>query len=663
MTPPLAQQQLDLVLALDRIRDSFSDDEDPAAMLRSMIDLLRQHFKAGGCGIMLMAESGGVEFVAGAGMSPERAQHLCQQALGVSEWRELHDPTVLGVRIFLNGETLGGLVIERATAFDKDERQLLDLAESQVDSAVMQARTIWKFMQRNRELSAIHQIDQLRDYTADESDLISGFTSLLVENFKADLCLVILSHIDSGEMILRGVIDKHDLSPNAIDAIQVEASKLTGIGLLNTPREIEGVNLLASPFLVSGTRLGAIVVGRRTRFADSEYRLLSAMSGQMDSAIAYSRLHQQLAHRNTELEVIYRIDKIRDQEQDFDKLLLRVLLELCQAIAGEIGYIMLYDEANEKQLELKAATVDGVLSQPGYHEIIQEYSRAALDGGSLVYHNKLDGKVQSIIAVPLILHKRIIGVFGVVNSRRARGFGSEDRRILTAITSQVDTAVFERLEQRRMRNVLSRSVDPKVLEHMLSRADAHILAGERVVLSVLFGDLRGSTEWAEHTEPEELVSTVNRFLGTMTEVIFKHGGTLDKFVGDEVIGLFGSPLYMEDHAQRAAHAALDMQKAHRELTAQLAAEGRKLPPMGIGVSSGEVIAGEFGPPIRTAFTAMGRIVNLGSRLCSAASAGQILISQNTYDQLLTTYDVKPIEPQLLKGIRNPPPIYELLSLR
>ncbi|HEX2906421.1 MAG TPA: adenylate/guanylate cyclase domain-containing protein, partial [Phototrophicaceae bacterium] len=237
-------------------------------------------------------------------------------------------------------------------------------------------------------------------------------------------------------------------------------------------------------------------------------------------------------------------------------------------------------------------------------------------------------------------------------------------RILSAITSQADTAIFERLEQRRMRALLSRSVDPKVLERLLQRADTNLLDGERVILTVLFADLRGSTEWAERTQPEELVSTLNTFLGRMTDVIFKYGGTLDKFVGDEVIGLFGTPLKMDDHAYSAACAALEMQLIHQELQAQMAAQGRELPLMGIGISSGEAIAGEFGHPIRSEFTALGRIINLGSRLCGVADGGQVLISQQTYEMVdnLVEADELAIIPQL-KGIQQPSRIYQLLGLK
>jgi adenylate cyclase len=206
-------------------------------------------------------------------------------------------------------------------------------------------------------------------------------------------------------------------------------------------------------------------------------------------------------------------------------------------------------------------------------------------------------------------------------------------------------------------------VDAKVLDRLLAQTDAaRLLTGERVVLSALFVDLRNSTEWAEHTEPEELVSSLNIFLGKITDVIFKYGGTLDKFVGDQVIGLFGTPLPMTDHAYRAAQAALDMQAVHAELQHTLQAQGRAIPPIGIGICSGEVIAGEFGPPIRTDFTAIGRVMNLSSRLCDAAQPGQILISHSTLSLLppgATTEQQPPLE---LKGIRQPQVIYALFNL-
>jgi adenylate cyclase len=664
------QRQLELIQALDRIRDSYGDDEDPAAMFTAITTLLAEQFAAEACGILLLGSTDdALECVASSSMDAWQVIELGHRALALDGWSPLNTTSpinTLAAPIILNGERLGAIILIRPQrAFDETDWALLQVAESQVDSAVIQARTTWKYRQRNRELEAIHEIDHLRDYTPYEADLISGFTSILLKYFKAELCMIILNHSDSGDLILRGLVDKNTMPAQTLDAIREAVEDLSTTGTLPAPAGFNQLHLLAAPLFVSGTRIGGIVVGRTTPFRSSEHHLLTVMTTQMDSAIAYSRLHQQLNQRSKELEVIYRIDRIRDQETDFDTLLQKVLRELCEVVSGETGYIMLYTDREETPLEMKSSTVDGALTSPEYSAAIQHFSRQALDTGQLIYDNAVNvAGVRSIVAVPLILNQRIIGVFGAVNSRHARGFSSEDRRLLSAITSQVDTAIFERLEQRRMRSLLSRSVDPKVLDYMLRQTNAaNMLAGGRIVISVLFADLRGSTQWAEHIEPEELVAVLNLFLGKMTDVIFNYGGTLDKFVGDQVIGLFGSPLFLPDHAERATAAALEMQAAHRELAVELAARGHELPLMGVGISSGEVIAGEIGPSIRTDFTAVGRAMNLGARLCSAAGPGQIFISQATYDLVQLRSEVRVLEPLQLKGISQPAPVYELLALK
>jgi adenylate cyclase len=423
------------------------------------------------------------------------------------------------------------------------------------------------------------------------------------------------------------------------------------------------MNLLAAPFIVSDDRLGAVVVGRQTAFSLADNRLMHAVISQMDSAIAHARMSYKLGLRNKELETIYRIDHIRDVEADFDAMLQAVLTELCRVISSEMGYIMLYSADKDEHMEMKASTEDGALTSAEHNRIIKRVSREALDSAQLVCHNQPEGPIQSIVAIPLILNERIIGVFGAINSKNKRGFSPDDRRMLAAITSQVDSAVFERLEQRRIRRVLGRSVDPKVLNYLLQHPDDSILEGERVILSILFADLRGSTEWAERIAAEELVATLNLFLSRMTEVIFSYEGTLDKFVGDEIIALFGTPVHLEDHAYRAASTGLAIQVAHQELQAELSAQGKELPSLGVGISSGEVIAGEFGPAIHTDFTAIGRVMNLGSRLCSAAAAGQVIISPETYRLLGDQAHVETSDSLTLKGISEPIPICHLLALR
>jgi adenylate cyclase len=662
------ERELQLVLELDHVRDSFEDEDDPQLMFDGIVSLLKTQFNVDACALTLVAEtSDDIECVAAVGMTEAAARELCQEAMKL-EFPTLIEtkrwPHTLGVRILLGDYPLGGLVLARAKKpFGDDEKILLTTAESQVDSAIIQARMVWKLLHRNRELEAIYQIDRLRDHTSNENDLISGFTSVLLEHFSAEVCMVMLTHIDSGELNIRGLVDKHDLPATVLETIANTVREIKIPQVIATPEGAKDLTFLAAPFIVSGVRLGAIVVARKQGFTVADHRLLHAMISQMDSAMVYSRIFQQLTLRNKELEMIYRIDRIRDKEQDFDAMLQSVLTGLCDAVSSEMGYIMLYNQAQELELEIRSYTSDGLTNSTDYYETIQSFSRQTLKGGKLIYDNDIrEPQLRSLIAVPLILNERIIGVFGAVNSTNPRGFNTEDSRILSAITSQVDTAVFERLEQRQLRKVLSRSVDPKILEQMLQKTDANILSGDRVVISTLFADLRGSTEWAERVKPEELVATLNIFLGRMTEVIFKHGGTLDKFVGDQVIGLFGTPVPMDNHARAATAAALEMQIVHKELQEELQKQERELPDMGIGVSTGEAIAGEFGARNYTEFTAIGRIVNLGSRICSAAEGAQVLISQATYEMAQDFVTVTPLEPLVLKGISQPEPVYDVHSV-
>jgi adenylate cyclase len=664
----LSASQISLLLALDGARDALRDDSDPASMFQAIIRLLKSQFHAEASAIMLLDESARViELVIADGLTETRAVELCwaalplnePQPLGVADAEWAHS---LGLRVILDSHPLGSMVLLRHDLpFSPEEHHLLVTAESQIDSAIIQARVIWRLAQRNRELEAIYRIDRLRDSNPTESDLITDFTSLLIEAYGAEVCMVLLSHIDSGEMLIRGVTGKN-LPVNVMETIRELVSNIHLPQVIATPEGIGQLVLLAGPLIVAGVRLGAIVVGRARIFTLADQRLLFAMASQMDSAIVYSRVVQQLEQRHRELETIYNIDRIRDQETDFDRMLQLVLNAICKAVRSEMGYLMLYDERMEEKLELKAVTVGEILTSPIHFEIINRISRQALEKAEIVWSNSPDGPVRSIIAIPLILNERTIGVFGTVNSSNPRGFNAEDRRMLAAITSQVDTAVFERLEQRRMRRVLARSIDPKALDHLMRKADGNILAGERTVLTCLFADLRGSTEWAERTEPETLVSALNAFLGAMTDVIFAFGGTLDKFMGDQVIALFGTPAPMPDHALVAVRTALAMQEAHQQVCAMLAEKGIELPAMGIGVSTGEVIAGEMGSATRTDFTALGKAVNLCARLCDNAPGGGTIISQATYELVRPYITVKDEIAMSLKGI-GAVTVYEVAGLR
>lgn len=660
-------RQLELLKNIDRIRDMVDHGHTPQNMFSTLASLLKRFFSADASAILLVNDdTNEIEALSAISVPDDMALTLCKEAtrydhpfpLQSSVWKH---SLAVQIKIDNTGIVVGGFFVARdGIPFDDEDNALLELAESQIDSAVMQARTMWKLAERNRELEAIFQIDHLRDSAPDERSLLNSFCAVLLKHFDATFCVIFMEFNDNRDEIIRGSILSENLPQTLLNRLRQKLLDVQSPQIMVPPAELEQYALLVAPLKVSGDSVGSILVARKKPYTNAESRLLYAMMSQIDSAAVKHRISRQLELRNHELEAIYRIDRIRDQDSELEVMLNSVLDELCKAVSCEMGYIMLYNE-NEESLELMASIPPDMTLGDEYVNHMETFSIQALKTEDAIYDNYVEGVVSSIVAIPLILKDRIIGVFGAVNSTHEFGFSLDDRRMLTAITSQVDTAVFERLERRRMRKVLSRSVDPKVLDALLQRADDSVLAGERVVLTVLFADLRGSTEWAERTEPDELVDTLNRFLEEMTNVIFDHGGTLDKFVGDEVIALFGSPIPMNDHAYHAALAGLEMQKVQQKLIDELAEIGRELPSMGVGISSGEVIAGEFGPPIRTDFTAMGRVMNLGARLCGEATGHQVIISSATHEMLNGRFEVNALDPVQPKGIGQPVQIYQLLG--
>jgi adenylate cyclase len=226
----------------------------------------------------------------------------------------------------------------------------------------------------------------------------------------------------------------------------------------------------------------------------------------------------------------------------------------------------------------------------------------------------------------------------------------------------MDTAIFESLEKRKLRSAFGRSVGPKVMEAILA-SGRDFLKGERSQVTVLFSDMRGFTVVAERTEAESLVTILNEHFEAMTSIIMKNEGTLDKFVGDEVMALFGAPLSLEDHALRAVRTALEMQRAHKELMDHWEAVGQDAVPIGIGINSGDMIVGQIGSSKFTDYTVIGDNVNVGSRLCGVAKGHQILISEATYQLVRHAVKVNKLAPVQVKGRVQPVQTYEVIGLK
>ena len=179
---------------------------------------------------------------------------------------------------------------------------------------------------------------------------------------------------------------------------------------------------------------------------------------------------------------------------------------------------------------------------------------------------------------------------------------------------------------------------------------------------MLFCDVRGFTPMSERLSPEEVVLLLNDFYTLMIETTFKHDGTLDKFLGDAVMAIFGAPFAHPDHSLRAVRTALAMQEGIVELNERRQKEGKEPIAVGIGVSAGEAVAGTVGTADRMEYTVIGDSVNLAARLESSAKPGQILISQPTYAAVRDSVEVRPLGPIRVKGKEEEVDVYQVLGL-
>jgi adenylate cyclase len=218
-------------------------------------------------------------------------------------------------------------------------------------------------------------------------------------------------------------------------------------------------------------------------------------------------------------------------------------------------------------------------------------------------------------------------------------------------------------EKRKMKKLFGQYVSKDVYEQLVADPSRARLGGQRREMTVLFSDIRGFTTVTERGQPEEIVRMLNEYFTRMVAIVFHHHGTLDKFVGDMVMALFGAPLDDPKHADHAVEAALEMIEALHELNARWQAEGRPALDIGIGINSGSMIAGNIGSEAIMSYTVIGDAVNLGARLESLNKeyGTRIIISETTRAGLRGRYLFRSLGDVVVKGKTQPVAIFELVG--
>jgi adenylate cyclase len=242
--------------------------------------------------------------------------------------------------------------------------------------------------------------------------------------------------------------------------------------------------------------------------------------------------------------------------------------------------------------------------------------------------------VRSAMCSPLLdARDQILGLLYVDNLSAPGSFSDEDLQFLVAFSGLAALGIKNsRFAEQSRREALVRSnferyFAPNVAADIAQQDGAIRLGGERLPVTVLFSDIRGFTAMAESMGPDAVAKFLSEYLSEMVEVIFEHGGTLDKFIGDAVMALWGAPIAHSDDPDRALEAAIAMQHAIEELNRGWAASGKPEIGVGIGISHGEVFAGNIGSHRRLEYTVLGDAVNVAARLCAEAGPGEILVSE------------------------------------
>jgi len=273
--------------------------------------------------------------------------------------------------------------------------------------------------------------------------------------------------------------------------------------------------------------------------------------------------------------------------------------------------------------------------------------------------------VRSTICAPLVAESRVHGALYADRLDPFAAFKPDDLELISAVAAQTAIAVenaraHERLAREEVaRANYSRFLPEYVVKQMLENPESFKLGGVSQVITILFADIRGFTRISEHAPPEKIVSLLNRYFSAMTDIIFAHGGTLDKYLGDGLMALFGAPTATPDDASNALNAAVAMQRRLLGINRELRDEGFPEIGVGMGLHTGEVVVGYIGSERRSEYTAIGDTVNTSSRLESNARGGEILISDATAKAAHSRYKLHEREPIMVKNRQQPVNLWEV----
>jgi adenylate cyclase len=355
-------------------------------------------------------------------------------------------------------------------------------------------------------------------------------------------------------------------------------------------------------------------------------------------------------------------------ERDLKTLLNKILASMFRFVRADRGVIFLVGENG--QLEPRASLRrDGSeaaisVSSTIMNHVMRERASvlthdAAMDFAGSKGRSMILNRISSAIVAPLMHEEDILGVLWLDSETLAR-FEQRDLEMVTSIAAQaamfIEINILGRKVEQEIvnRERFSRLLSPNVAEKVLSGDMVIQKGGQLVADCIVFNsDIRGFTQMSDGAAPEPLVEMLNEYFELMVETLFKYEGTLDKFMGDGIMALWGAPVATKDDPVRSVQCALEQMEVLRAFNARR--HTQRMPPLeiGIGIHTGPVVAGYIGSSKALSYTVIGDTANTSARLCGAAGPGEILVSAPLIDRLAGRFDYKELPPLQLKGKEKP----------
>lgn len=398
--------------------------------------------------------------------------------------------------------------------------------------------------------------------------------------------------------------------------------------------------------------------------------LVQLMDGQLRES---EKFHQKL-------NVLYEVSKAINATLAENELLKDILDLALKVMNADCGFIMLYDdrmqlvpkisrkiESNEigSSTATFSTTISRQVAESGASILTSDAQNDTRfqSGASIISHN-----IRSVICSPMNnKDQKVIGVIYVGSNVMSNVFSNSDVELLEAFANHAAIAIEnarlyeEKRRKEHLKSALERYVSKQIAEHIMSHDETGDIrfTPEKKEVTVIFTDVRGFTPLAEVLSPETMIEILNRYFTEMISIIFKYGGTLDKFIGDSIMAIFGAPATTGDDEYNAIMSSIDMQRAVTIFNEGQRKLGQPELHVGIGINTGPVVVGNIGSDQRMEYTAIGDNVNLASRLQGHAGGGKILIAKATYEKVKTRIKAKPLEAIKVKGKANVVDVYEV----